>query len=202
MPIRFRCPHCSRLLGIASRKAGSQTQCPQCGRSVTVPIQDTPTERELLELDNLLKDSAPANGTPPRPAPVPQPATVPDPEPAQPAVVAERPRPIVPTPAPVPAPAPRPPAPPRPAKKRRSEDDPLFEQDVDEMLGLARPNQALELDDDEPRAKPVSGMDAMSLDDGPSKIILSPQKAMLLVIAAVILVGLAFAAGFLIRSNI
>ncbi len=30
MPIRFRCPHCNRLLGIATRKAGTDIPCPQC----------------------------------------------------------------------------------------------------------------------------------------------------------------------------
>ena len=37
MPIRFRCTSCSRLLGIARRKAGSVIRCPDCGAEVAVP---------------------------------------------------------------------------------------------------------------------------------------------------------------------
>lgn len=37
MPIQFRCPHCSRMLGVARRKAGAQVRCPRCGRPATVP---------------------------------------------------------------------------------------------------------------------------------------------------------------------
>jgi hypothetical protein len=44
-------------------------------------------------------------------------------------------------------------------------------------------------------------MDAMSLDDGPGKVVLSSQKATLLVVAAVVLIGLAFLAGFLLGSR-
>src|SRR5689334_2332815 len=44
MPIRFRCPHCSRLLGIARRKAGTETTCPRCGEVITGPPQDEPAE--------------------------------------------------------------------------------------------------------------------------------------------------------------
>jgi len=37
MPVRFRCAHCGQLLGIAETKAGSEVDCPVCGRSVHVP---------------------------------------------------------------------------------------------------------------------------------------------------------------------
>jgi hypothetical protein len=37
MPIRFRCQHCTQLLGIARRKAGSQVRCPTCQREILVP---------------------------------------------------------------------------------------------------------------------------------------------------------------------
>lgn len=65
MPIRFRCPHCSQLLGIARRKAGSQVRCPTCQREATVPTED---EASLPEM------------------PVPQPAAVPEPRGAPPAL--------------------------------------------------------------------------------------------------------------------
>lgn len=37
MPIRFRCSACGRQLSIATRKAGTQTACPNCQSTVTVP---------------------------------------------------------------------------------------------------------------------------------------------------------------------
>src|SRR5436190_9152659 len=56
MPIRFRCPQCEQLLGIARRKAGHSVRCPGCRQLVEVPAEQPV--------------SAPA---PPRPpAPVPQ----------------------------------------------------------------------------------------------------------------------------------
>lgn len=40
MPIRFRCKHCSQLMGIARRKAGTAVHCIRCGQSVVVPQED------------------------------------------------------------------------------------------------------------------------------------------------------------------
>jgi phage FluMu protein Com len=40
MPIRFRCPSCNQMLGIASRKAGSQIECPTCGMTQRVPTAE------------------------------------------------------------------------------------------------------------------------------------------------------------------
>jgi phage FluMu protein Com len=40
MPIRFRCPFCGQLLGIARRKAGCEVRCPNCQGSVQVPSAD------------------------------------------------------------------------------------------------------------------------------------------------------------------
>lgn len=40
MPIKFRCPHCRQLLGIARAKAGLPVDCPTCGRTVRVPHLD------------------------------------------------------------------------------------------------------------------------------------------------------------------
>lgn len=39
MPIRFRCTACSKLLGIARRKAGTVIRCPECGAEVAVPTE-------------------------------------------------------------------------------------------------------------------------------------------------------------------
>ena len=38
MPIRFYCPFCDQLLGIASRKAGAAIECPRCKGQVGVPL--------------------------------------------------------------------------------------------------------------------------------------------------------------------
>lgn len=40
MSIRFRCQRCNQLLGIASRKAGTEIECPKCGESQTVPSEE------------------------------------------------------------------------------------------------------------------------------------------------------------------
>jgi hypothetical protein len=40
MPIRFRCPGCNQLMGIARRKAGTTVNCTACHSPVTVPAED------------------------------------------------------------------------------------------------------------------------------------------------------------------
>ncbi len=40
MAIRFRCQHCNQLLGIATRKAGSEIRCPKCGIPQIVPSEE------------------------------------------------------------------------------------------------------------------------------------------------------------------
>jgi hypothetical protein len=42
MPIRFRCPYCNQLLGIARRKAGTVVECPACHGHVAVPAVEPP----------------------------------------------------------------------------------------------------------------------------------------------------------------
>lgn len=44
MPIRFRCVYCDKLLGIATRKAGTVVNCPQCGQPLIVPTPDPEPE--------------------------------------------------------------------------------------------------------------------------------------------------------------
>jgi hypothetical protein len=93
-------------------------------------------------------------------------------------------------------------APSKPQPKRQPGDDPpLFEgEDFDALLGMKPKPAPLDLDD-APSKQPVTGMDAMSLEDNARPLVLSPQKATLLVAAVVVLLGIAFAAGFLIRSS-
>jgi hypothetical protein len=161
MPIRFRCQYCNKLLGIARRKAGTETTCPQCGSAIIVPQADSPGELrlDLDEIDALLKPS-----TPP-----PAPATT-EPEPA--AVEPER----------------------FPEDER-----PLFEREIDAVLGVTndaeRPLAA------KPKPPPTSGADALSLDEPSRGIVLSSQRATAIIVAAVVLLILAFAAGYLIASS-
>lgn len=162
MPIRFRCPRCSRLLGIARRKAGSHTACPQCGETIHVPNPE-----EALNLTPLLESE---NGV----APV---ATAPKPKAA-----------------PTPAPKPQP-------KRAKPEEPPLFEgEDFEKLLGIKRTPEPLDLDD-EPAKPAPGGVDAMSLEDDAKPLVLTPQKATLLVALVVVLLGVAFALGFLIASK-
>lgn len=53
MPIRFRCKRCRQLLGIASRKAGSDIECPKCGISQAVPAEEAASA--ALAMDQLAK---------------------------------------------------------------------------------------------------------------------------------------------------
>ncbi|MBA4187509.1 MAG: hypothetical protein C0467_05765 [Planctomycetaceae bacterium] len=70
MPIRFRCGGCYKLLGIATRKAGSDTVCPHCGATITVPTTgDVQPDADpsagdgdpldLAEIDALLSEQVP-----------------------------------------------------------------------------------------------------------------------------------------------
>lgn len=47
MPIRFTCPHCGKLLGVAHRKIGQAIQCPSCNGGVIVPppLEDSPADQ-------------------------------------------------------------------------------------------------------------------------------------------------------------
>jgi hypothetical protein len=63
MPIRFRCTHCQKLLGIAHRKAGTMVPCPKCGRETLVPQGEQ--EPSLPPTGG----AGPAAGAPPPPGP-------------------------------------------------------------------------------------------------------------------------------------
>lgn len=51
MPIRFRCAHCDKLLGIARRKAGTIVNCPQCGQPLIVPTPEEEPESDAPSPD-------------------------------------------------------------------------------------------------------------------------------------------------------
>ena len=209
MPIRFRCSYCNRLLGIATRKAGMETICPHCGYTITVPVpqeDDGRTERINLEDVEELLGNAVTENIAPQAAVAAAPAAPPVEEPPR----AEAPRPPVPVyprpvsppaaavapPAPPPAPKVRPAPPPVPKPAARSSDDPpLFEGDMDAILGTTKPPAEPE------RAKPpaVSGLDAMSLGDPAQNIVISGQKATFLLLLVVVLMLLSFVAGYVIK---
>jgi DNA-directed RNA polymerase subunit RPC12/RpoP len=176
MPIRFRCSRCNRLLGIARRKAGSETTCPHCGATIVVPKGDESDDErtQFDDIDDLINPAAapPAQASSPavatRPAPPPVPRAMAKP-------VAE----------PIPLPA---------------DERPLFERDVDAVLGATNhpPGGA---DSAKPKSVTTAGMDAMSLGPDPNHLVISSQKATALVVAVVVLLALAFGAGFLIASR-
>jgi hypothetical protein len=207
MPIRFRCSYCNRLLGIATRKAGTQTTCPHCGYEITVPIPEedkATTERlNLDDVDELLGKSgtatvkdAVASAAPPAAAVAP-----PAPPEAQEPVEKTQPeatKPVTPKPTPAAKPRVAPPPIPKSAPKSNSPDErPLFEGDVDEILGA--PAETEEAERPKPRA--TSGMDAMSLGEPPRQIVITPQKATLLMVLVVVLLLLSFAAGYFLAGK-
>jgi phage FluMu protein Com len=161
MPIRFRCGHCNRLLGIARRKAGTDAICPHCGYTITVP-EPRGERTELAEIESLLHPHIPE--PPPPPAP---PATAPPPLPSS-----------------------------------ATEGDgarPLFEQDMDEVLGGLNPPPSPH-DDRERKPPPTSGTEALSLDPERGQWVLSSQQVTLAAVGVFVLVILAFVAGFLIGT--
>jgi len=172
MPIKFRCSRCQRLLGIARRKAGSETKCPHCGATITVPKEDENNDQIHVEdLGGLFNGTA-------------NPHVIHDS-----AAVATRP---APPPAPRAAESSR-----REARSVAEEEQPLFECDLDSVLGMTATEGT------EPAKKPpvTAGIDAMSLEPDQNHFVISSQTATAIVVAVVVLLALAFAAGFLIGSR-
>jgi phage FluMu protein Com len=222
MPIRFRCSYCNRLLGIATRKAGMRTTCPHCGNSITVPAPPRAEERteriNVEDVDELLGKSAgatvkevPAAAPAPPAPPQARAQEILEPEFEEPLSIPPSPPPPArkkvskPTPAPEPAAkpavakAPAAPKPkPKPPRPHDPDDPPLFEGDVDEILGETAAPGEEELQ----KPAPAAGVDAMSLGDAESRpITLSSQTATLLMVAVVVLMALSFAAGYLVAPR-
>lgn len=63
MPIRFPCTACGQLLGIATRKVGTEIHCPTCGLAVIVP--DEEQAKLLRQQARSPKQSFPTPDTPP-----------------------------------------------------------------------------------------------------------------------------------------
>lgn len=71
MPIRFRCPSCQQLLGIARRKAGSYVNCPTCRNQVLVPAQDEEPAAQGQAQVPSPAEGHPIQQTPPKLPPLP-----------------------------------------------------------------------------------------------------------------------------------
>jgi len=81
MAIKFHCKRCHQLLGIASRKAGSEIKCPKCGIAQVVPNEEAAAAalamtrfaktREVFDdaADLVVYDDEPAAIETPRPTP-------------------------------------------------------------------------------------------------------------------------------------
>jgi DNA-directed RNA polymerase subunit RPC12/RpoP len=176
MPIRFRCAYCNQLLGIARRKAGTVVRCPNCAGQVVVPTLD---EAGPENADDL-------------PPPLPETQTAPAPPPATPAPAATgqqlfegneidrllegaaTDRPSVPanaapSPVPVPAPSPAAVAPPPPPPGRSSPPQPL-----------------------------LTSASLTPSPDAPPGIYLSPGRATILSVVAVVALAISFGLGLLV----
>ncbi len=211
MPIRFRCSYCNRLLGIATRKAGTQTRCPHCSCEITVPFpdeRDSKTEQlNLADVEQLLGHTPAAeqsrSDTEALSIPHPrhqagvssrleksrsettghlEPASRTNPSPAE-NLAAEKQFPV------------KSAASPHPSDTRelsRSTERPLFEGDVDEILGVA--GQFSDLDS---KAEPPSpAQQPLQLKHEAGSIVISGLTATLIVVVVVVLMALAFAGGY------
>ena len=172
MPIRFRCTFCNRLLGIATRKAGTETTCPHCGYAIMVPVpaeDEAKTERVSVDdVDQLLGNHVTERIAEPATQVLPPPRAEP-PKPAPPKGAVHKPRAKPPAP-PVPeAPkaAPKPPADPN--------NPPLFEGDFDDLFGdtatAARsgpPETRVDLRPGRTEPRPLAGSDRPQRSKGDS----------------------------------
>jgi len=140
-----------------------------------VPRDDETGEDERTQFDDIDELINPAADRPVRSA-VPAVAARPAPPPV--------PRLVRPAPDPIPLPP---------------EERPLFEREIDAMLGLTDGRNGAE--PAKAKITPTAGMDALSLAPEGANIILTPQRATALAVVVVILLALSFAAGFLIASR-
>jgi phage FluMu protein Com len=49
MLVRFLCPACHKLLGVAPRKVGAQVTCPKCGATILVPNPEEAVPTDILD---------------------------------------------------------------------------------------------------------------------------------------------------------
>lgn len=180
MPIRFRCAYCNRLLGIATRKAGTETTCPHCGYAITVPHPDGEARAGRVNVDDVSELLR-------------QPAALGALEPEDAGEITQKSLTLV-------APVTKPRAAP-PTRATGTESAPLFEGDLDALLGTSDAPVALDkLSDAKPSA--ASGTDARSLGDPKQHIVLSSRAATLLMALVVAALALAFALGYYVAPRV
>jgi phage FluMu protein Com len=181
MPIRFRCGYCQQLLAIATRKAGTETTCPECSLPITVP---TPEEAEAEERRRAEKRShrklTHASSSPP-----PHSGKTTTLARQEPTASASRASPRQPT-------GTKPGFKPTTGTPANSDDWPLFEREIDELLGPA--NRLPQIERTPPA--PTTGVDSLSLDDSPRQIVLTGATATLLTVGVVVLMVVSFVAGY------
>jgi hypothetical protein len=160
------------LLGIARRKAGAETRCPHCGSTITVPKDDDNYDQTHVDdLTDLFNGEA-------------NPHVIHD-------LAAVTTRPAPPT-VPRAAETPR-----REPRGISEEEQPLFERDLDSVLGMP----VAEATETTKKSTVTAGLDVMSLEPDQNHLVISSQTATAIIVAMVVLLGLAFAAGFLIASR-
>jgi hypothetical protein len=101
---------------------------------------------------------------------------------------------------PAPSPAPRTARPALEPLPLPPEERPLFERDLEAVLGVTNGSSDAE-GAAKPRPAPTAGIDAMSLAPERNHITISPQLATGMAVAVVVLMALSFGAGFLIASR-
>jgi len=175
MPVVFRCFYCRGKLSIARRKAGQDVECPRCQAVITVPAPDD-LGNELTELLTASKVHATVG------------AANDEFEAAAAAAMDGNPLPLPPPPPPRKTP---------PKPIRNANDLPLFEAEGIEQL-LASKIGPEPLPEPVVIPKPTAGdFPSMVTEDA---FVISRAKATLLMIGAVLAIGLAFAAGFVVRG--
>ena len=174
MPISFRCPKCRNKLSTAKRKAGTLVACPGCGVDVRVPSAETldPEVEQLLAAAGVRNELV--GELPTAAAEVePPPAPLPPPVPMARSAKSAR-------PAPTPA---------------KLNDLPLFErEDFAELLEQGGDSDA----DETPLPLPATPAANTSPADG---FVITRGTAIMVLVSVVVLLGLAFAAGFMVGNR-
>lgn len=179
MPIRFRCTTCRRLLGIARRKAGTIVKCPDCGTDLIVPTEVTARLPARAG-----RDRSPVPPPRPKAAPTPQPANGRGPGKSDSMPLFERPdfESLL-NPAVKQATAPATEEPPRPV--------PVEARELPKPVALPKPA---------PVPKPVSADDVDVYDVEPVGLVISKGNLTVAAVVVVVLIGLSFAAGYLLAA--
>lgn len=214
MPIHFRCPSCFGLLSNARRKAGTEVACPKCGDAVIVPADDgSPDEEDPQNAEfEAEAESIRAAELPPPPPPREPSQKLPPLPPREQPAARKREAVGVSTESRSAPPSPPLERKPKPAPGKAGKDEtPLFERDDFERLltpaaqkaatpsgGPSGSQGAKGLTRSTPAA-PLAPSEA-ELATGEKGIFISQASALMLAIMGFVLIGLAFAAGFLVGS--